>query len=94
MPNPTKIVVHFDDGTTYDIPADSTGSIFLTENKAKKCGHNPPYGKPPQKDNGSTSSTMLFAAADTTTGGDVTAMEGEAEDSGTCYMINGVIVCP
>jgi hypothetical protein len=87
MPKATKLVVHFDDGTTYEIPAEGTGSIFLNEIKAKKCGHNPPYGKPPKKTNGN---------ADTS--GTLSLMSDEpvaaTADTGTCYLINGVVVCP
>lgn len=82
MPKPTKVVVHFDDGTTLEIPAQGTGSIFLNEEKAKKCGHNPPYGKPP-KNNG--------VSADSTTTTDTTTMS--TLEAG-CYILNGVVVCP
>ena len=87
MPKATKVVLHFDDGTTYEIPADGTGSIFLKEEKAKKCGHNPPYKKPPKK-------TDEAAAPDTAT------TEAESPEptmmamEGSCYLINGVVVCP
>lgn len=73
MPQATKVVIHFDDGSTYEVQAASFGSLFTSEAKAKKCGHNPPYGKPPGAGAGAV------AAAD---------------DSGTCYLINGVIICP
>ena len=83
MAKPTKIVVHFDDGTTTDIPAQGVGSIFMSEAKAKKCGHNPPYGKPPH-----AAATATGETAET--GGTVSAM-----DTGdNCYIVNGVIVCP
>jgi hypothetical protein len=86
MAKPTKIVVVFDDGTTTDIPAKGVGSIFFNENKAKKCGHNPPYGKPPKKDDAGSTSTLM---AMSTTG------DGEEDAAGdSCYMVNGVIVCP
>lgn len=87
MAKPTKIVVHFDDGTTTDIPAKGVGSIFMNEAKAKKCGHNPPYGKPPH-------------AAAGNAGGNAGGSESESGtmslmDTGeSCYIINGVIVCP
>ena len=81
MPKATKIVIHFDDGTSYDIDPASAGSIFTSEAKAKKCNHNPPYGKPPKGGGTAGGGT----AADTTT---AAALEG------TCYFINGVIVCP
>lgn len=84
MAKPTKIVVHFDDGTTFEIPAQGTGSIFLNEEKAKKCGHNPPYDKPPKK-NGAESDSTLTATSDTTTSSTMEA---------GCYILNGVVVCP
>ncbi len=87
MPKATKFVVHFDDGSTHEIPANGTGSIFLKEEKAKKCGHNPPYKKPKKdKDGGDTSATLSLMAADTTAA-------AEPQES-SCYEINGVIVCP
>lgn len=89
MAKATKIVVYFDDGTTHEIQADKAGSIFLKESAAKKCGHNPPYGKPP-KSASTTLSAMSTTEASGETGGATTA---EAQ-GGTCYMINGVIVCP
>ena len=84
---PTKIVVVFDDGSTTDIPAKGVGSIFMNEEKAKKCGHKPPYDPPPGKEN---KLDNVSALAMTTTG------DGE-EDEGpgdNCYVVNGVIVCP
>ncbi len=85
MPKPTKIVVHFDDGTTTDIPAEGVGSIFMNEGKAKKCGHNPPYGKPPKKDKDASTSTA-------TTTEDTTAATTMAADN--CYLVTGLIICP
>jgi hypothetical protein len=82
MPKATKLVVHFDDGTTYEIPAEGTGSIFLNEEKAKKCGHNPPYKKPPK--NGEAGTTAVA------TDEPLTASLMET----ACYWHNGVIVCP
>ncbi|MGQ0815390.1 MAG: hypothetical protein ACT4O1_13185 [Gemmatimonadota bacterium] len=46
MPKATKIVIHFDDGTTHEIQASKMGSLFTSEARAKLCGHNPPYGTP------------------------------------------------
>jgi hypothetical protein len=85
MPKATKLVVHFDDGSTYEIPAEGTGSIFLNEVKAKRCGHNPPYGKPP-KTNGTSDSGTLSLMSDETP--ELQTMEG------SCYIINGMVVCP
>jgi hypothetical protein len=90
---PTRIVVYFDDGTQWEMPADQVGSIFLKESKAVKCGHKPPYKKPPKPSSGSTT-TATFAAMSSTesgeTGGEVSVQEGGEG----CYMIGGVIVCP
>jgi hypothetical protein len=90
MAKPTKIVVHFDDGTTQDIPADGVGSIFLNEPAAVKCGHKPPYGKPPH-----TSDTTMATAFSTSTSGSGSGGGGNASTQGTsCYLIQGIIVCP
>jgi hypothetical protein len=90
MAKPTKIVVHFDDGTTTDIPAQGVGSIFMNEGKAKQCGHNPPYGPPPHAHAGGSTTGSGSEDADGGTGGTVSLM-----DTGdSCYIINGVIVCP
>jgi hypothetical protein len=87
MAKPTKIVVHFDDGTTTDIPAEGVGSIFMSEGKARKCGHNPPYGKPPHANPGNAGGNAGESGTTDTT---VSLMDtGES-----CYIINGVIVCP
>jgi hypothetical protein len=103
MPKPTKLVVYFDDGSTYEIPADGTGSIFIGEEKAKKCGHKPPYKKPPKppKSSAATESQplTLMSAANSTTA-DTTEADTSADDTeaqvmeGSCYLVNGVIVCP
>ena len=83
MPTPTRIVVHFDDGTTQDINVSGISSVFLKESAAVKCGHRPPYkqGPPP-----------VGGGASTSSGGDSTVTA--ASDSGSCYWVNGVIVCP
>lgn len=51
MSKATKITIHFDDGTTYDVDPSQSGSIFVNEGKAGKCGHRPPWGKPPKEEN-------------------------------------------
>ena len=90
MAKATKIIVIFDDGTTFDVPADSAASIFLKESAAVHCGHQPPYGKPPKKEEAAMLTAMSAptgsTAAATTTGG--TGAGGTS-----CYMINGVIIC-
>lgn len=90
MPKATKIVIEFDDGTVYDIDPSQAGSIFTSEASAKKCKHDPPYDKPPKPpkkkdaDNGGTVS--LMSTADSTAAATL--------EEGTCYIVNGVIVCP
>jgi hypothetical protein len=100
MPKATNIVIEFDDGTRYNVDPAKAGSIFTTENAAKKCGHNPPYDKPPKSASGTsgvdsvssmstnevTADATLDSTAETTA---TTSMTGT-----TCYLINGVIVCP
>ena len=78
MPKATKIVIEFDDGSSYEIDPAKAGSIFTSEAKAKKCGHNPPYGKPPKNENGDSGSVSLMSTT----------------EEGACYLVNGVIVCP
>lgn len=91
MPKATKIVIEFDDGTVYDIDPSEAGSIFTSEASAKKCKHDPPYDKPPKpprkKDTSNGGTASLMTTADSTTA-------GAAAEGGTCYMVNGVIVCP
>ena len=71
MPTPTRMVIHFDDGTSMEIPLVGMSSVFMNEAAAVKCGRRPPYQQGPPPD-------------ETT----VTTLEG------TCYYVNGVIVCP
>lgn len=49
MPKATKIIIHFDDGTTHEVDPGRSGSIFFNEGKAEKCGHRPPWEKPPKE---------------------------------------------
>ena len=88
MARATKVIIVFDDGTTFDVSAASASSIFLKETAAERCGHNPPYDPPPKADVG-----MLqpLTAVGGVSGGATTAA---AEEGTACYMINGVIVCP
>jgi hypothetical protein len=83
MAKATKIVIEFDDGTNHVVDPARAGSLFTSEAAARKCGHNPPYDKPPRS-NGSSADTLSVESDSTTT-----AVEGP-----TCYWINGVIVCP
>jgi hypothetical protein len=93
MATPTKIVVHFDDGTQTEIPVAGMSSVFFKESAAVKCGRRPPYKKGPPRKNGNGDSSLtgevtLMATADD--GGD-----GDDSRSGdSCYWINGIIVCP
>ena len=94
MPKPTKLVVYFDDGSTYEIPADGTGSIFIGEEKAKKCGHKPPYKKPPKSATTEAQPLTLMSATDSTAA-DTSDGDPEAQVmEGICYIVNGVVVCP
>ena len=87
MAKATKIVVYFDDGSTYEVQADQVGSIFLKETAAVKCGHKPPYGKPPKDE------TTTFAAMSTTETGGTAGGDATAQGTG-CYLVSGVIICP
>jgi hypothetical protein len=80
MAKATKIIIEFDDGTRKELDPAAVGSIFTSEARARKCGHNPPYNKPPKEDGGGDA-------------GSVTLMGGTAE-GGACYLWNGVIYCP
>jgi hypothetical protein len=85
MPKATKIVIEFDDGSRYNVDPAQAGSIFTNEAAAKKCGHHPPYGKPPQSGNGNGTDTLSVTSDSTA----AATTEGP-----TCYWVNGIIVCP
>lgn len=89
MPKATKIVVHYDDGSTWEAEASRTGSIFMNEAKAIACGHHPPYDRPSYNANGMSALTANGTASSSTSA----AGDDEAE-AGTCYYVNGVIFCP
>lgn len=93
MSKPTKIVVHWDDGSKYEIPADKVTSIFMKQSAAVKCGHKPPYGPPPKKNVEMGEMVAAVSTADAGGGGSDTT-EVVAVTGGGCYLINGVIVCP
>jgi hypothetical protein len=57
MAKVTRITLHFDDGTSYEVDPATGGSIFVNEGKAQKCGHRPPWKKPPQDEETSTMAT-------------------------------------
>lgn len=67
----TKLVLHFDDGTTHEVQ-DTYTAVYKNEGRAKKAGEmGPPWLEPPAprgKDDGL--------------------------NGGSCYMHNGVVVCP
>ena len=75
MPKATRIVIVFDDGSTYETEISKFGSLFTSQQQAERCKHFPPYGKPPQQG-----------------GDDATAVA--APEEGSCYIYNGVIICP
>lgn len=93
----TWISVWFDDGTRYDIEPDGIRSIFTSQAPGQKCGHHGPYqtpgpnapvkgpfpdSNPPHPDAGGN--------AGSGSGGGALAATAE----GSCYYINGVLVCP
>jgi hypothetical protein len=78
MAKATKILIVFDDGTTYETDASKVGSLYTSQQQAERCKHFPPYGKPPEKNGEATTASAT----------EETAMEG------SCYIINGVVVCP
>lgn len=78
MPTPTKIVVHFDDGTSREIPVGGMSSVYFNEAAARRAGREWRQETPPGTRNGGDN------------GGDVAAMA----DGESCYYVNGVIVCP
>ena len=56
----SKIVLHFDDGSTYTVEPGNGKSIFTSEARARRCGYEPPYGKEPTA--GTTESTTRTVA--------------------------------
>lgn len=94
MPKATKVVVHFDDGSTYEVPIDKFGSLFTNEAKARKCGHKPPWGNPPNSGGGGgstdTATLGLMSTGESTTPTDDSTQEGET----SCYLVGGVVICP
>lgn len=82
MPRATKIVIHFDDGSTHEVDTSEYGAVFSNEPRARACNHNPPYGKPPRNSGSSSPAVMSTSTAE------------EDDAGGGCYYINGVVVCP
>jgi hypothetical protein len=95
MAKATKIVVWFDDDTHYDIDPAGVQSMFLSEGAAAGCGHGPPYQVPgphspvhgPFPDHGPPPVANNSGAGNSGDGG-VSTMEG------SCYYVNGMIICP
>ncbi|HEX6559833.1 MAG TPA: hypothetical protein VF021_10235 [Longimicrobiales bacterium] len=91
MAKPTAIVVWFDDNTRYHIDPAAVRSLFINEAAAARCGHKPPHAVPgpaaPVK--GPFNDTAGPPAAGG--GGGQTLA---AADAGTCYYVNGMIICP
>lgn len=88
MAKATKVIIVFDDGTTFDVSAETASSIFLKETAAERCGHNPPYDPPPKD---GYAMLQPLTAVGSVSGGTTTAATTEGT---ACYMVNGVIVCP
>jgi hypothetical protein len=83
----TKLVVHFEDGSTTEIPAAGVGSVYLDAAKAKKDGKkvgNECPGFACKLEVGHEGDCDFRQPV-----GDVATMEG-----GSCYIINGMVVCP
>lgn len=81
MATPTRMVIYYDDGTSVEVPLGGMSSVFMNEAAAVKCGHRPPYNQGPPPGSGSGSGNAAGSTTMTATGG-------------TCYYVNGVIVCP
>lgn len=85
MAKATRIVVWFDDGSWYEINPGGIGCTFMSEAIAASHGHHPPFQVPgpasPIKGpfSGPVSTDTVAAVDDT---------------AGTCYYVNGVVVCP
>jgi hypothetical protein len=84
MPNPTRIVVWFDDGTWWEIDPGKIKYIFANEGGAASCAHHPPYQTPGPGSPVQGPHTGPVPPTSTMT----------AQDSGTCYYVNGMIFCP
>ena len=89
MAKPKAIVVWFDDGTSYQIDPSAIRSIFVNEKAAAKAGRPGPHQLPgshgpiqgPFSNNDAPTLDSATTAADTAEGG-------------TCFYVNGIIVCP
>jgi hypothetical protein len=96
MAKPTAIVVWFDDNTRFHIDPDAIQSLFINESAAAGCGHPGPHQVPgpaapvhgPFPDHQGPPPKPERAAANATTESAAASVEG-----GSCYYVNGVIVC-
>lgn len=104
MAKPTAIVVWFDDNTRYHIDPAAVKSLFIDVAAATLCGHEPPHEVPgpaapvrgPFKDNAgppSTGGSSTMTATTTTTTTSATSDTTTTTETGTCYYVNGMIVC-
>lgn len=74
----TKIVLHFDDGTTHEVER-GYNAVYTNPGRAKKANEREPWGKPPH-------------ARDT--GKDDAPASSEFDPGSGCYIINNAIICP
>ena len=81
MPELSKIVLHFSDGSTHEVTPGAGKSLFTNEARGRKCG----YSIPPKPHN---------AQAPGAGGHDAdAAMLSSTADAGKCYWVNNVLVC-
>lgn len=66
----TRLVLHFDDGSTHEVQSTHT-AVYKNAARAKKAGEKEPWLDSPQPRG-----------------------KSDGLDGGTCYMHNGVIICP
>lgn len=84
MPELTKIVLHFADGSTHEVTPGAGKSLFTTEGRGRKCGYKIPP-KPANSQDAQAPSTDDDVARAT--------MLASSDDSGKCYWVNNVLVC-
>jgi hypothetical protein len=94
--------VWFDDGMRYDIDPDAIRSVFMTQGGGAKCGHHGPFQKPgqntPVKGPFPDSNPPHAQAGGNPSPGnanaDATVEAMAVTDTGKCYYVDGVLVCP
>lgn len=89
MAKPKAIVVWFDDNTSYHIDPSTVSSIFINETAAKNAGRPGPHRMPEEK--GPIRGPYKDTPAPPYDGADAMAA---TTAEGTCYYVNGIIVCP